>query len=59
MLSFLGQYRMVLCEFNAYTCGISIALAIRSFDPLWGFGLWWFRESTNLQDLYRTHYPFA
>ncbi len=28
---------MVLCEFNAYTCGISIALAIHSFDPL---GLW-------------------
>ena len=33
MLSFLGQYRMVLCEFNAYTCGISIALAIHSLDP--------------------------
>ena len=28
---------MVLCEFNAYTYGISIALTIHSFDPL---GLW-------------------
>ena len=26
MLSFLGQYRMVLCEFNAYTCRPSGAL---------------------------------
>ena len=37
LLPFLGQYRMVLYEFNTYTCGIPIALAIHSFDPL---GLW-------------------
>ncbi len=43
---------MVLCEFNAYTYGIPIALAIHSLDPRWGFGLWWFRVSTNLPPLW-------
>ena len=28
MLSFLGQYRMVLCEFNACTCRPSGALSM-------------------------------
>ena len=33
-MSFLGQNLMILCEFHVYTYGISIALAIHSFDPL-------------------------
>ena len=48
LMSFLSQNLMILCEFQFYTCGISIALVIHSFDPRWGFGIWGIHISTNL-----------
>ncbi len=45
-MSFLGQNLMILCEFHVYTYGISIALAIHSFDPA---GALEFGVSTFLQ----------
>ncbi|MDE0298391.1 MAG: hypothetical protein OXN17_07145 [Candidatus Poribacteria bacterium] len=40
-------------------CWISIALVIHSLDPRWGLVHGALGVSIHLQDLYRTHYPFA
>ena len=40
------------CNCSLYTCGISIALTIRSLDPRWGLDAWGFGVSIHLQDLY-------
>ena len=42
MLSFLGQYRMVLCVFNAYICaplGLWIVVVPRIYKPAAPLGL--------------------